>query len=105
MHYDLDGNKVSIEQWGMLRTNSGNRIIKQENINGYFVSTVWFGMDLSYSSEKPLVFETMVFKQGDWMDLYCDRYSTRGDAIRGHLNTVNKLKSGKLELIGEDDER
>lgn len=63
----------------------------------YRVSTVLLGLDLSGSGE-PLIFETMVFDKdtkheyeiagrkrmslGD--EVFCDRYSTLGEAEEGH---------------------
>ena len=71
------------------------KIVKQETLsNGYFVSTVWLGIDHSFSflePHTPLIFETMVFpKKGNYKDLDMDRYSTEKEALSGHNKMVKK---------------
>ncbi len=71
------------------------KIVKQETLkNGYFVSTVWLGLDQSFSflePHAPLIFETMVFsKKGKYSELDMDRYATEKEALQGHITMVKK---------------
>jgi hypothetical protein len=67
------------------------RIVRQETLpNGYWVSTVWMGIDHRFGEGPPLIFETMVTNpSGEWED-YQERYSTENDAILGHMRTVEE---------------
>lgn len=57
------------------------------------VSTVYLQIDHGYDGV-PLWYETMVFKCDaagkvtDWLELDCERYSTRDEAIEGHGRMV-----------------
>jgi len=62
-----------------------NRVAETTLPNGRWVSTVWLGLDHSFGSGPPLIFETMVFQnRSDMGDLDCERYSTEAEAIAGH---------------------
>jgi hypothetical protein len=73
-----------------------HRIIAQEDLEGgYWISTVFLGLDHSYNPKGPQMwFETMIFEPPTGEDLalgrphgeiiYCDRYSTRMEALAGH---------------------
>lgn len=64
--------------------------------DGKWVSTVWLGIDHSFGSGPPLIFETMVFNSDGKKDgrlgseLDCERYSTEAEAIAGHAAMVEK---------------
>lgn len=98
--------------------NRDAKVVKQEDVGKYWVSTVWLGMDHGFGG-KPMIFETMVFDKSRpdmppledvmnpdvdtnyptrWTDLYQERYSTEEEAIAGHDEIVNKLKEGTLDL-------
>jgi hypothetical protein len=51
-----------------------------------FVSTVFLGLDHSWGSGRPLLWETMIF--GGPEDGYQCRYSSRADAVTGHAAAV-----------------
>lgn len=56
------------------------------------VSTVFLGIDHSFGFGPPLLFETMVFGKGGWIERDCGRYSTWLEAEVGHKKmciTVN----------------
>lgn len=65
------------------------------------VSTVWLGLDHQHGSGPPLIFETMTF--GGEYDQEMQRYSTEEDAMRGHLNVVDRLRAGKPPFAYLDD--
>jgi hypothetical protein len=55
------------------------------------VSTVFLGLDHSWNSGKPVLWETMIF--GGENDQYQERYKSYEDALEGHkiaLNLVNQ---------------
>lgn len=91
MYYGLDGQKISMEEWGAMVT-AKEKILKQETLpNGRWISTVWLGLDHSFGDGPPLIFETMVFpSNGDLSEEDMDRYSTREEALVGHQRMVEK---------------
>lgn len=114
-HYILKGRKivkVDLMTWGAW-FEKGDCIIKQETLpNGYWISTVFLGLDHNFGKGLPLLFETMVFenkyrwtkpiknmpsfkpfKYREEMDM--DRYSTYAQAEAGHAAMVKKWKRKK----------
>ena len=70
------------------------RVAVTELPNGYWVSTVWLGLDHRFvESPMPLIFETMVFRGKSGRDYDMERYSTEADAIHGHNLMVKKWKA------------
>lgn len=71
--------------------------------NGVMVSTVWLGLDHSYTpGGRPKIFESMVFyKSYDELDMY--RYTTEEEARLGHKMLVKKWSAYKTadEILGE----
>lgn len=86
--YILDANRnpVPVPLAEGARAFEQDRRVARTMVNGYEVSTVFLGMDHRPEGEPgpPLVFETMVFLEGERTDLYCQRYSTWLDAEEGH---------------------
>lgn len=70
---------------------TADRTIAKTVIDGRLVSTVFLGLDHSFSGGPPILFETMVFDNGD--DDMMRRYATRAEAIGGHAETVEQLKA------------
>lgn len=75
------------------------RHIGRDEIDGWFISTVFLGLDHSFSNEpcRPVLWETMVFKppetaggRGD--NVYEARYSSRLLARRGHEAMVRAVR-------------
>jgi hypothetical protein len=61
------------------------------------VSTVFLRLNHAFDNGPPMVFETMVFPKGSYLEEYCKRYSTWGQAEQGHWLAVWKtLDSGDL---------
>ncbi len=58
---------------------------------GIVVSTVFLGLNHSFSGETPILFETMVF--GGKHHELMTRYHTRAEAEQGHQDVVNLLES------------
>ena len=71
---------------------SENRIVGKDEIGEIVVSTVFLGLDHRFFGDsKPLLFETMIFKKGQSLDL-CERYSTWDEAEIGHKKIVEQMK-------------
>lgn len=77
--------------WAKHAEDRKNKVVKQQTTwLGYWVSTVWLGLDHSYSEDAPpLIFETMVFR-GSYSGLDMDRYTTEKQAKDGHIKMVKK---------------
>lgn len=120
-HYDRRGNLLTMREWVMLYQLHDYKIVKQEYVGDYWVSTVWLGLDHGWGHGPPLIFETMVFnhtkpkpppfpsttdmesdEMKEWLedypeqtsatDLECERYSTESDALEGHRRMVEKVQ-------------
>ncbi len=70
-----------------------DRTVKKTTLGGKLVSTVFLGMDHSFGTGEPLVFETMIFPEGGpLLEEYCDRYSTWAEAEAGHEKAVAMVR-------------
>lgn len=86
MYYDRDGQPITQSQWGQLFGDHNYKVVQQDKVNGYFISTVWLGMNHAYGVDSPLaIFESMVFEEDSYADLDCIRYATEAEAKAGHL--------------------
>lgn len=75
---------------------TADRIVHQQQVGDYFVSTVFLGLDHSFGSGPPLLFETMVFDE-QRNEMYCERYSTWEQAVAGHDFACTLVMEGKFE--------
>lgn len=97
-HYDKSGNPISMRDWVRLREHGGRDyiVVQQDHVGPYFVSTVWLGLDhgmrLSNEGYRPIIFETMVFRD-DESDLDCWRYSTEDEAREGHARMLEQVRA------------
>ena len=84
-----------------------NKRVAQDEANGYVVSTVFLGLDHSFTANgPPILFETMVFRSEDWhepdpdkrrlADQDMDRYATWDEAMKGHRRMLWKYKGGEV---------
>jgi hypothetical protein len=100
MYYKLDKDKNVIPakdcmEWATAFENSEGRRVKEDWIGNCRVSTMFFGTSMCPESCPPLVFETMVFKNGS--SIYQDRYATWKQAVKGHKQAVKWVKDGCKE--------
>ena len=95
--YDRQGRQITNDEWAvLLREPDASRVALDVITIGereFTVSTIWLGLDHGYDG-KLAIFETMVFADGSWSDLYCDRYATEEDARAGHQEAVDLTKAG-----------
>jgi hypothetical protein len=109
--YILDGHTpVPIEDtlaWARWFETDEKRRVASTSINGWKVSTVFLGIDQSLFSERPMIFETMIFSETEKvhaklfnksfrksMDNYCRRYATWDEAVAGHEEAVKMIREG-----------
>lgn len=103
--YILDGHRPvpceNLLRWARwLQT--ADRIVARTKIGPLLVSTVFLGLDhdLLGRNGLPLVFETMIFgtdAAGDFVESFCERYSTWGGAERGHRAAVEMAQEQLAE--------
>ncbi len=93
MYYDRQGKEMTLLEWGSKFEDMDYKIVRQDNIDRWFISTVWLGLNHSFfRKQPPLIFETMIFldkgykeyESDDPLHLYQERYSTEEEAIKGH---------------------
>lgn len=93
LYFDKEGKSIKSMKWCKLFEDMDYKIIKQETLsNGFRVSTVWLGIDHSFGSGRPLIFETMVFPTETLEEQDTNRYSTLEEAIKGHEAMTKKWK-------------
>lgn len=92
-HYDYYGNPISMQRWmELLESGDVNRRVKLTTEDGWWVSTVWLGIDHNFSDVgPPLIFETMAFLEGSFEALECQRYATAEQARVGHDEVVEAM--------------
>ena len=109
--YKLNEKKEIIEctlhEWGRF-LETPEKIVKQENVGDYWVSTVFLGIDHNftrpYNNNKPILFESMIFKSKDiGQDSWQERYCTYQEALDGHNAIVERLKNGTQPFYGDDE--
>lgn len=98
-HYILDHNKEPIEADLMTWARwfeTANRTVKATDIGEVRISTVFLGLDHSFSETgPPILYETMVF--GGPLDEFQWRYSSREAALAGHARAVAKVEAGDTD--------
>ena len=102
MFYTLRGKipvmVADMERWAQWME-TGDRIVKQETINGIRVSTVFLGLDHGIGiGREPLLFETMIFRNGEGKETW--RYSTWEQAETGHVAAVELVRREQLKVAG-----
>jgi hypothetical protein len=112
IYFDRQGKPISADDW--LDRQRDDKRVAQTTITPLYVSTVWLGIDHGMGfSEKPLIFETMIFPSlsGYWdrrtqravveslhpelrvLVEECWRYSTVGEALAGHDNICVDIRT------------
>lgn len=101
---DKEGNELAVEELEPFLRDPDYKIIKQEVVGDYFISTVWLGVPHGMGCH---YFETMVFRPpegfedpretlGETMDCY--RYCTKEEAIQGHEEVVKEWQDKIVPL-------
>lgn len=95
-HYVLKGREIvpaTLMEWGaMLEDPDSKRVAETITAKGDRISTVFLGIDHGLGgNEKPVLFETMVFKNGSGSEIYQERYCTYEEAEDGHKRACDKF--------------
>jgi hypothetical protein len=73
-----------------LEEGSNRRTVKRDEIDDITVSTVFLGLDHSWTpGGKPVLWETMIF--GGEHDQYQERYTSHEDALEGHKKALTLI--------------
>lgn len=85
--FDRDGNTIGLTEWTLaFESMAYRRVAESRTPNGNRVSTVWLGLNHQFGEGAPLIFETMVFRDGE--EVACYRYATLAEAEVGHVAAV-----------------
>jgi hypothetical protein len=119
MHFDRQGNPISLRRWAELRETPGYIIVGRTRISDFSeLSTVWLGIDHGFfSSFQPIIFESMYFiehdpvtHKGELMGTNWEytseregfllaRYSTEEQALAGHDQLIEACKDGSWKEL------
>lgn len=106
VYFDKRGEPITLQQWARLKGDDDeySRVaqwhgegvtLEGQWIAHLWVSTVWIGLNLSFSTAgHRAIFETMVFGEDEIVGGTMVRYSTEEDAVAGHNRTVECLQAG-----------
>jgi hypothetical protein len=89
-YFDRQTHRITFARWVWLTEHGGMdyKRVAEDTIGDVWVSTVWIGIDMSFTGERPLIFETMTFgKDGEVVDfegIEQWRYTTEAAANVGH---------------------
>lgn len=102
-HYILEGHKAipcDLMTWAQWFEKAWeNLIVARTGVGeGAAVSTVFLGLDHSFSDGVPLIFETLVF--GGPLDGEMERYSTWDQAEAGHAAMVHRVEDALAAGLG-----
>lgn len=94
LYCDRNGQPLTRDDFGRLFEDGKSRVVQQDTIGEFFVSTVWLGIEHGDDEQgRPLIFETMVFPD----ERFVDRYATESEALAGHLRAIEMAKKGVFE--------
>lgn len=107
-YYNREGQEIDHDEWLKLWRDKLYRVIAQTEVEGVWVSTVWLGLNHSFSPAGPkLIFETMIFgpdvETAEVGDLKAEareekaqyRYSTEAEAKADHMELVEQIREGQ----------
>ena len=96
--FDRDGHQLP-DDWsdqqihGTQYAGATDSRVGKTQVGTEYVSTVWLSFNHNFGYGPPLIFETRIF--GERWDHEMVRYSTELDAMRGHIDAVERLLNGK----------
>jgi len=99
-YYNRQGEIITNDEWMHLFQDKKYKIVKQTDIHGNKVSTVWLGTDHSFGgSDEIVIFETLVFGSGLWDD-YGRRWTTEEHALLGHSVICDAIGWWYMKQVG-----
>ena len=92
---DPDGSPVPVSclEWAEW-FETADRVLARDDVPGSVVSTVFHGLDHSWTGPPPVFWETMVFSDG-CDDAETRRYSSRDAALAGHGEIVARWRGNR----------
>ncbi len=80
--------------------------LTSEKIDGFYVSTVFLGLDHGWGGDVPVLWESMVFNNSDeGMSEYdCERYTSYKEATIGHQRLIERIKASTYKRSSENAE-
>lgn len=98
-YYDKAGKPLSFDEFAALKYDANGDIsdyarIAYDQLEHCALSTVWLGLNHSFTDGPPILFESMIF--GGPHDGDMRRYATEDDALAGHLHAVDEIRAGRL---------
>jgi hypothetical protein len=92
-YMDREGNTIDLQKFAELMEDLEYKRVAESHVGPLWVSTVWLGINHSFGSGPPQIFETMVFpEEGVWDEEICERYATEEEALAGHQRVVDSLQ-------------
>ena len=101
-YYFLNEEKIAIpcdmETWSNMHRDQ--RRVAEDTVNGFWVSTVFLGLNHAFSDGPPMIFETYVFtcdeagKVTDWSEIWGRRTSTYEMALENHRDAKTRAEKG-----------
>lgn len=103
LYYDPDGRPIKGSSEGashlyvQFRRDPDNHFVDLGSWQGreLRISTVYLGINHQFFEGPPLVWETMIFSNGDWAEDWMRRYTTRAAAHSAHLKIVAALVANR----------
>lgn len=97
-HWTLNAEGEPVEcdflAWLQWFENGEARVLRQDQVGSFKVSTVFLGVDHGWGDGPPLLWETMIFDDrthAEAFDGYQERYSSRRAALDGHHRAVETV--------------
>jgi hypothetical protein len=100
-----------------LEKGRSHRLLQQDDLpGGYWISTVFLGLNHQYGKGPPLWFETMIFEPSDGKpssltgkihqrgpEIFCERYSTLAEALAGHESAKIAFLARQMKKAARDN--
>lgn len=92
--FDIEGKPITQKEWAALHRLPGYAELGQDFVSDHEITTRWQGIDRRGDGDKgpPLIFDTTVFFNGE-VDRDMILYSTKEEALKGHEEVVQRIKS------------
>lgn len=102
IYYDRQGKPMTMQQWAEKFEDEDYTHVARDVIGPdepldpaplVTVSTFWLGLNYSWRSDEPLIYETVIIGGGH--DATGMRYTTEEQAREGHRRAVDELRAGR----------
>ena len=108
LYYDRAGEPLeSVFEWERLLGDREYVIVQKDTLKvgdiEVHVSTIWLGLNHNWLGGRPLIFETMVWWDGEIVEMH--RYSTEEEARLGHAGVLEMQMIKADETKGGDSSR